>query len=427
MAKKKSAPKKTAKKAAAVKIDAVRHQDKRRNIPTEELRDFVRKDDQHAPPVLYPRDPSLDPQLVWKGKDEQDAKDLSVPTVPIFIQEKIHPQHIIDDFLASQAQEATSKSSQQLELFSDFNGLPEEFEQRVDFYQHNGHWSNRLILGDSLLVMNSLAEKESLRGQVQTIYFDPPYGIKFGSNWQVSTRKRDVRDGKVTDATRQPEQVRAFRDTWNLGIHSYLAYLRDRLVATRDLLTETGSIFVQIGVENMHLVRCVLDEVFGSECFRAIITIKKTSGLSKGFLPRTLDYLLWYSKTGTFKYNQLFLNKSEQADGDSHYSTDDSGRVYRLSDLTGPFNNVASCLYEFSFSGRVFRQSAGRQWKTTKQGMERLALAERLVPSKTILNYKRYLDDFPLSLVDDAWSDISWTAPCLVDFFSLVVFSAVRT
>jgi hypothetical protein len=202
------------KKPAPTKIASIRHKDKRKNIPTEELRDFVAQDE-HAPrSVLYPRDPSLDPQLVWKGKDEQDRADLAVPVVPIYIQEKIHPQVIID------ALPRIEKAGDQPDLFADFNGLPAEFDQRIDFYKHDGHWSNRMILGDSLLVMTSLAEKEGLKGKVQTIYLDPPYGIKFGSNWQVSTRKRDVKDGKAEDATRQPEQVRAFRDTWQLGIHS---------------------------------------------------------------------------------------------------------------------------------------------------------------------------------------------------------------
>ena len=233
-------------------VESIRHQDKRKNIPTEELRDFVAADENAPKKMLYPRDPSLDPQLVWKGKDEQDAEDLAVPVVPIYIQEKIHPQAIIDSL------PRIDQSAGQLDLFSDFNGLPEDFSDRIDFYHHEGNWSNRMILGDSLLVMTSLAEKEGLKGKVQTIYLDPPYGIKFGSNWQVSTRKRDVKDGKAEDATRQPEQVRAFRDTWKLGIHSYLAYLRDRLVVARDLLTETGSIFVQIGDENVHLVRSIL-------------------------------------------------------------------------------------------------------------------------------------------------------------------------
>jgi adenine-specific DNA-methyltransferase len=224
------------------KVESLRHKDKRANIPTEELRDFV-AEDEHAPKtMLYQRDPSLDPQLVWKGKDEQDRQDLAVPVVPIYIQEKIHPQGIINALPCIEQLPAD-----QLNLFADFNGGPHDFAQKVEFYQHEQNWSNRMILGDSLLVMTSLAEKEGLKGKVQTIYLDPPYGIKFGSNWQVSTRKRDVKDGKAEGATRQPEQVRAFRDTWKLGIHSYLAYLRDRLVVARDLLTETGSVFVQIG------------------------------------------------------------------------------------------------------------------------------------------------------------------------------------
>jgi hypothetical protein len=247
---------------------------KRANIPTEELRDFVADDEQAPKTMLYPRDPSLDPQLVWKGKDEQDAADLAVPVVPIYIQEKIHPQALVEDLRREQrahAEAATAPRAEQLNLFADFNGVGEDFDRKVDFYSHDAgsqpHWSNRMILGDSLLVMTSLAEKEGLKGKVQMIYLDPPYGIKFGSNWQVSTRKRDVKDGKVEDATRQPEQVRAFRDTWKLGIHSYLAYLRDRLVVARELLTDTGSIFVQIGDENVHLVRAVMDEVFGSDNF----------------------------------------------------------------------------------------------------------------------------------------------------------------
>ena len=240
-------------------------------------------DEELAPKtMLYPRDPSLDPQLVWKGKDEQDREDLAVPVVPIYIQEKIHPQAIIDALPRIE-----QPGDDQPNLFADFNGGPHDFAQKVDFYHHEQNWTNRLILGDSLLVMTSLAEKEGLKGKVQTIYLDPPYGIKFGSNWQVSTRKRDVKDGKAEDATRQPEQVRAFRDTWKLGIHSYLAYLRDRLVVARDLLTETGSVFVQIGDENVHLVRNVMDEVFGSENF------VQSHYVSKETMPATSAKTSW--------------------------------------------------------------------------------------------------------------------------------------
>jgi adenine-specific DNA-methyltransferase len=260
-------------------IASVKHTDKRANIPTEELRDFIADEEKSPKTVLYPRDPSLDPQLVWKGKDEQDSQPLAVPAVPIYIQEHIKPQAIIDLVRQSRTKFI---SSYQPTLFADFNGLP--FADRVDFYHHEQNWSNRMILGDSLLVMTSLAEKEGLKGKVQMIYFDPPYGIKFGSNWQVSTRKRDVKDGNAEDATRQPEQVKAFRDTWQLGIHSYLAYLRDRLVTARELLTDTGSIFVQIGDENEHRVRMILDEVFGDKNFISLITVKKTSASTEELL-----------------------------------------------------------------------------------------------------------------------------------------------
>src|SRR5512140_1584863 len=250
-------------------VEAVKHKDKRANIPTEELRNFIADDEKKPVTVLYPRDPSLDPQLVWKGKDEQDSHPLAVPAMPIYIQEHIKPQNIVELVRS----EAKKGAPEQPLLFSDFNGLA--FDDRVDFYHHEQNWTNRMILGDSLMVMTSLAEKEGLKGKVQMIYVDPPYGIKFGSNWQVSTRKRDVKDGKVEDTTRQPEQVKAFRDTWQLGIHSYLAYLRDRLVTARELLTESGSVFIQIGDENVHLVRSLLDEVFGSENFISQILYRR--------------------------------------------------------------------------------------------------------------------------------------------------------
>src|SRR3989441_3964299 len=269
-------------------VTSIRHKkDTRVNIPTEELRDFVAEDEKAPKAIISPRDPSLDPQLVWKGKDEQDRHDLEVPVVPIYIQEKIHPQALVEN-LRDTAKKGEPEP--ELSLFADFNGIT-EFDKKVDFYHHEGHWSNRMILGDSLLVMSSLAEKEGLKGKVQCIYFDPPYGIKFGSNWQVSTRKRQLTDGKPEDATRQPEQGRAFRDTWKLGIHSYLAYLRDRLAVAREMLTESGSVFVQIGDENVHLVRSVLDEVFGNENYVGQITFQKTGGLATDMLISTVDYI----------------------------------------------------------------------------------------------------------------------------------------
>jgi adenine-specific DNA-methyltransferase len=424
MAKKKAASKKVA-KAKPTPIDSIRHNDTRKNIPTEELRDFVSEEELAPQTLLYPRDPSLDPQLVWKGKDEQDRQDLAVPVVPIYIQEKIHPQAIVDDLLSSlpspsgRGAGGEGAFDEQLDLFADFNGLPEEFDQRIDFYQHDGHWSNRMILGDSLLVMTSLAEKEGLRGQVQTIYLDPPYGIKFGSNWQVSTRKRDVKDGKAEDATRQPEQVRAFRDTWKLGIHSYLAYLRDRLVAARELLTETGSVFVQIGEENVHRLRCVMDEVFGDENFCAVIPFVKTGGVKQSLLAERCDYLLWYARDiQHVKYNQLYVEKSAErgastftwielpdgtrrgmtaAEKESPGLLPQDARIYRAANITTQGNPR----FPFTHAGKTYTQS----WKTTPAGMQSASWANRLHVASNSLSFVQYLDDFPVSEITRLWTD----------------------
>lgn len=399
-------------------VAAIRHKDRRANIPTEELRDFVADEELAPKNMLYPRDPSLDPQLVWKGKDEQDAQDLVVPVVPIYIQEKIHPQAIIE---AMPRIEQPDQS--QPNLFADFNGGPIDFEQRVDFYHHDQNWANRLILGDSLLVMTSLAEKEGLKGKVQTIYFDPPYGIKFGSNWQVSTRKRDVKD-KAEDATRQPEQVRAFRDTWKLGIHSYLAYLRARLVVARDLLTETGSIFVQIGDENLHLVRCVLDEVFGSESFVANIAFKKKKmPLGETYIFTMCDYLVWYGKNSKqTKFKRLFTSRSDSQDGDYGYvelpsgecvaraklgseaAVAPDGRLFQSMDLRSS-GRTESCVFEFAFAGQKFFPSGGKSWKTNLDGMRKLLIANRLFFPGDSLRYKLYFDDYPVQELSHMWMD----------------------
>ena len=236
----------------------------------------------HPLRVAYERrNKDLDPQLVWRGKDVQDWSDLVVHAPPVYIQEKIHPKVLIDDLRRQTEQAAAGHAAQQagamVDMFADFNGLPDTAD-KTDFYQHDAHWSNRMILGDSLQVMASLAEREGLRGQVQCIYFDPPYGIKFNSNFQWSTTSRDVKDGNADHITREPEQVKAFRDTWRDGIHSYLTYLRDRLTVARDLLTDSGSIFVQIGDENVHRVRAVMDEVFGDENFCRQIVVQENSG-----------------------------------------------------------------------------------------------------------------------------------------------------
>jgi len=286
-----------------VPVEAVRHTDKRVNIPTADAKDFVSAEAATVGRVRYPRNPALDPQLVWRGKDEQDSADLTAGAPPIYIQEKIDPRVLVENLRRGSAEPEYT-------LFDDFDGL--DPLDKVDFYRHAANWSNRMVLGDSLQVMSSLAEKENLRGQVQMIYLDPPYGIKFGSNWQVSTRKRDVKDGKLEDATREVEQIKAFRDTWELGIHSYLSYLRDRLAVARDLLTESGSIFVQIGDENVHLVRSLLDEVFGAENFASLITFKTTSGAGSfaggtNVLASVNNYLLWYARSlPRIRYRPLY-------------------------------------------------------------------------------------------------------------------------
>ena len=271
-----------AKKTAAKTIETFLHEtDKRKNIPTAEYQSVVNPEQQHPLRMAYERrNRDLDPQLVWRGKDEQDWSDLVVHAPPLYIQEKVHPKALIDDLLrrSREAERAADPQPWLIpDLFADFNGIPEGAD-KTDFYQHDQNWSNRMILGDSLQVMASLAEREGLRGKVQCIYLDPPYGIKFNSNFQWSTTSRDVKDGNAGHITREPEQVKAFRDTWRDGIHSYLTYLRDRLTVARDLLTDSGSIFVQIGDENVHRVRAVMDEVFGERTLYRISSFPKTSG-----------------------------------------------------------------------------------------------------------------------------------------------------
>ena len=414
-------------------ITSIRHKkDTRVNLPTEELRDFVAEDEQAPKAMLYPRDPSLDPQLVWKGKDAQDQAALEVPVVPIYIQEKVHPQALVENL------RDTAKAGElepELTLFDDFNGMDDAaFDKKVDFYHHDHHWSNRMILGDSLLVMTSLAEKEGLKGKVQTIYFDPPYGIKFGSNWQVSTRKRDVKDGKAEDATRQPEQVRAFRDTWKLGVHSYLAYLRDRLVVARDLLTESGSVFVQIGDENVHLVRSALDEVFGSENWIGQISVQKTTSATNAYLPQVCDYLVWYAKDATrTKYRPMYLTKEAGGEGSQHYSglqladgqrrpaTSDErnghvelppgAHLFTAGDLQSASmgrdkGEGAACWFPVEFGGKTYLPNQKSRWKTNEDGLRRLLLAGRVLAQDQALRYIRLLDDFPAFGLNNLWADV---------------------
>ena len=308
-------------------VETLRHDEaSRKNIPTAEFRSVMDRSEQSPVHVAYQRrNRDLDPQLVWRGKDAQDWSDLVVQAPPLFIQEKVHPKVLVDDLRRQRGSVQNGQGGDgtevQPDLFADFNGLPSG-DARTEFYRHDANWSNRMILGDSLQVMASLAEREGLRGKVQCIYLDPPYGIKFNSNFQWSTTSRDVKDGKAEHISREPEQVKAFRDTWRDGIHSYLTYLRDRLLVARELLAESGSIFVQIGDENVHRVRALMDEVFGEENQIATISAMKTAGQSDDTIAVVSDYLLWYAKSaGDVKTRKLYAAKSVGGEGGSKYKS----------------------------------------------------------------------------------------------------------
>jgi adenine-specific DNA-methyltransferase len=400
--------------------------DKRKNIPTAEFQSILDTEQQKNRQIRYPRNTDLDPQLVWRGKDEQDWSDLVVNAPSIYIQEKVHPKALIDDLLRETKEREHDAGQSTADLFSDFNGIPKGAD-KTEFYQHDQNWTNRMILGDSLQVMASLAEREGLRGKVQCIYFDPPYGIKFNSNFQWSTTSRDVKDGKSDHITREPEQVKAFRDTWRDGIHSYLTYLRDRLTVARDLLTDSGSIFVQISDENVHKVRSLLDEVFGEDCFLGMIAFSKTSGLAaSGRLSTSFDYLVWYcKKPGEVKYRELFnsLELDEEADLFRKYVMPDGRRMgfskkiddraelmakgakfYRPENLTKPGPGRK---FDFAFQGKNY--GPGPRWfGTTPEGMTRLAKANRLDVIGNTLVQVRYFDDASVRRLNNFWADTSY-------------------
>jgi len=437
-------------------VETLTHDEaKRKNIPTAELQSAAQRAEEINPfePVTYlredplpegeirPRDPDLDPQIIWKGatlrlspeqiaqltetgtleigdaqlvwrgKDQQDWSDLVVQAPPLYIQEKIHPKAIIDD-LKRQTKERQDEQSDTFDLFGDFNGI--DLEAKTEFYQHDQNWSNRMILGDSLQVMASLAEREGLRGKVQCIYFDPPYGIKFNSNWQVSTRSRNVKDGKMNQITREPEQVKAFRDTWADGIHSYLTYLRDRLTAMRDLLAESGSIFVQIGDENVHRVRALMDEVFGEDNCLANIVIRKTTGKAGAGIDNTYDVVLWYArKKEIVKVRKSFFERDASRDKNFRFDFTAAGtfeavgenvhRIARMNPITSQ-SSSATTLFEYNFQGKTFRPGSGG-WKTNFEGIENLRKAQRLTYSGKTLGFIRPFNDYPFQTYNDIWDD----------------------
>ena len=401
----------------------------RKNIPTAEFRSVMERSEQTPIQVAYQRrNRDLDPQLVWRGKDEQDWSDLVVQAPPLFIQEKVHPKVLIDD-LRRQTQvgrrdRGDAETETQPDLFADFNGLPSE-DARTEFYQHDANWSNRMILGDSLQVMASLAEREGLRGKVQCIYLDPPYGIKFNSNFQWSTTSRDVKDGKAEHISREPEQVKAFRDTWRDGIHSYLTYLRDRLTVARDLLAESGSIFVQIGDENVHRVRALMDEVFGDKNFCSLVSYKTSIGLGSQGLDNTANYLAWYCRNiERRKFRSVLRQTVPGEEGASRYKTvrlpdlteyrtedptseslPEGSRLFRDQGMTSRTGS-ATTLFHMSFRGKSYNPQSGG-WRTARQGFLRAIRADRIMPTGRTLSYKKFFDDFAAISIDNVWLDVS--------------------
>ena len=400
-------------------VEDYRHDATRKNNPPAGLAAIYEKPEKETKRYTY--DPHLDPQLVWAGKAglkcyeiDPDQTSFEVDVVSLHIHERVSTKAIIN------AVKRNGKTVQ-LKLFEEPE-LP--MDKQIEFYKHEMGWVNRLILGDSLLVMNSLLVKEGMAGKVQMIYIDPPYGIKYSSNFQPRIDKKDVKE-KDEDLTREPEQIKAYRDTWQLGIHSYLSYLRDRLLLCRELLAETGSIFVQINDENLHLVRCLMDEVFGRENFVAVIAFrKKQMPLGAKYLDSICDYLLWYAKNKQqMKYKQLFVEK--RAEGDSVWSWVDfpsferrrmskeeinnhsllpkGSRVFQSQRLK-PAGFNASCVFNVEFEGKIY--SPPGSWVTNKEGMQRLIEARRVIPAGNTLRYVQYHDDYPVMVLTNMWLDV---------------------
>ena len=415
------------KKKTVKTVEIIKHTEAhRKNIPTAEYQSILRDDEKDPIAVAYERrNRDLDPQLVWRGKDEQDWSDLIVQAPPLYIQEKVHPKVLIDDLVRETRQRKKPEPMEQLDLFGDFNGLPSE-GAKTEFYQHEANWSNRMILGDSLQVMASLAEREGLRGKVQCIYIDPPYGIKFNSNFQWSTTSRDVKDGKMDHITREPEQVKAFRDTWRDGIHSYMTYLRDRLTVARDLLTDSGSIFVQIGDENVHRVRALMDEVFGELNYVCIITAQKTSAQTTGLLASITDYVIWYSKDKSLtKYRQLFQTKEIGSDPDyrmimfsngeiKSFSIEKAvsihqrkeGKLFRYDQVTSQ-TGTENSRFPFEFQNQEYRPAGSRGWSTSFDGLIRLTRSGRMIGRTSALAFLRFHEDYPVIPMRNVWSDVA--------------------
>jgi adenine-specific DNA-methyltransferase len=405
-----------------LKVEALKHTEAtRRNIPTAEHQSVLEKAQEAAKEVRYRRNTDLDPQLVWRGKDNQNWTELVVQAPPLYIQEKIQPKSLVDDLMRQSKASASAQTESQIDLFADFNGIPEGVE-KTEFYQHDQNWSNRMILGDSLQVMASLAEREGLRGKVQCIYFDPPYGIKFNSNFQWSTTSREVKDGNAAHITREPEQVKAFRDTWRDGIHSYLTYLRDRLTVARDLLAESGSIFVQIGDENVHRVRSLMDEVLGEDAFVGQVAFTKgATGLgSTDRLPARLDYILWYSRhPESQKFRQIYILREPGPDPNFNWLLKADGQMRRQTEgeKTGVeeiphgsrlFGDVSLTKpgpgrkFQISFNGLTF-DSGRRWWGMTPESLARVLKTGRVRQFGNALRQLRFQDESAAIALGNLW------------------------
>jgi adenine-specific DNA-methyltransferase len=419
---------KMAKSPAPTEVDHFAHDAaKRKNIPTAENQGLVPDDDKAVKLLRYPRNPDLDPQLVWRGKDAEDGAPLEVAAPPIYIQEKIHPRAIIEN-LRRQSKARKTETAPQIDFFHDFNGLEADPEARTEFYAHDHNWQNRMILGDSLQVMGSLAEREALRGKVQCIYFDPPYGINFNSNWQPSTKSTKVKNDKEDSISREPEVVRAFRDTWKDGINSYLSYLRDRLCLMRDMLSDSGSVFVQIGDESVSRVRILLDEIFGENNFVSLVTYKTSVGLGEEFIDNTNNYLIWFSKNKeSAKFRALFKQLKAGETGATRYKTvrlpdaadrrvteeelaDPSllpagARLFRDQGLTSRTGS-ATTQFEVPFQGRLYRPSTGG-WRTAEVGMKRAIRSDRIMPTGKNISFRKFFDDFDQLSLTNFWDDVS--------------------
>ncbi len=416
------AKRKSTKTTNPTKVKSLAHTaQKRTNIPTAESENLIRRKEATPEKVKYPRRPEnmiLNPELNWQGKDKDNENSLIVDAAPIYVHEKIQPQAIVEDLrkLTNANNVVDGLTSQ---LFENFNGLSDPLA-RTEFYKHSQNWTNRMILGDSLQVMTSLAEKESLRGKVQCIYMDPPYGIKFSAMWQATTKSRSVKD---SDESREPEMIRAFRDTWQLGINSYLSYLRDRLMVIKDLLTDSGSVFLQIGSENVHLVRCVMDEVFGRENFIAEIILRTRSTSPAKNIATLNDFIIWYAKDKeNVKFTRLFVGQENNPERFSMADID--GKVFsrrRLSEkkLENARFFTSSSLESqgiertdetFEFEGQTYTQPPRRGWRCSIEKLKQLAINNRIYASENprgdkSIRFKYFHEDFPYEAVSNFWEE----------------------